>query len=69
MPERRRFFIVDDTGICIEEISSWWIAECAPNGPALVINTVNGKLVHLSKEGQSPREIMLKLVEFIEQST
>lgn len=63
------FFRVGTKAVCIQEISHWWVAPGAVDGPALCISMRNGKQVTFEKSNEDGDGYAFEkgLIEFIEQ--
>ena len=60
------YFVVDGQGVCLEEVSHWWI-QATP--PALVFSMRNGASVHVSSSDSSPEQNAERLLDAIRQMT
>ena len=62
------FFRVGSKAVCIQEISHWWVASAAVDGPALCVSMRNGKQVMFDKTDSDSDgfAIEISLIKFIE---
>lgn len=67
-----RIFLCGDKAVVTEEISHWWIAEDALNGPALCLSMRNGKQINLDRTdapcGSDGHGIKKGLLDFLERA-
>lgn len=68
-----RIFRCGSRAVVTEEISHWWIADCALDGPALCISMRNGKQINFgpsdTPDGSDGYAIEKGLLEFLRRWT